>query len=470
MLRHINNAVRKAAFWASRKVVPPRGRILAYGALHRLTRSPEYGFRQAAILQRGGEPDAAARIYEQLMLWNHTDQQVCFKAGRLLWEMGRDRVVDPLFSCRVDSISSGPQCAEFRIDFVYAGLWMFLQLRADQSTSAPSAAAIRLDGVLVRRHRLTWLDGRASFQFIFKRATLAHLPKQGRLTIELEQEGAPGRDVSLASAVVRIPHGDGSLFQRIESCGLLEKKGELRPDPDALRRRQDAYLGIYERASQVFEDEFGRKLFLLYGTLLGQHRGADFIPGDDDFDVGYVSLAATPREVKRETMHLMRVLVSLGFKVVVNRFGRPFRLTEPNARAGVHLDVRPVWTPGDSHVWMHKHAHLEMDLDEFRSVIPGGLRGVPVWKPSGTERFLELYYGQNWRLPDPGFSNSGKLENGRVRKGLDACCLTTDEQKQLASEVLSLQNEPGSVASSGEFVPIALEPPYPLHVHQSRVS
>ena len=207
-------------------------------------------------------------------------------------------------------------------------------------------------------------------------------------------------------------------------------------------------------------------MFLLYGTLLGLVRSGDFIPGDDDFDVGYVSEATSPEAVKQEAMDIIRFFVGQGFKVLVNRFGKPFRLTLPGAAAGVHLDVRPVWSPGDGHVWLHKSAHLQMDLEEFRSVLPDTLRGTEVWKPAGTERFLAAYYGASWRTPDPAFSNSGKVTPKAVLDGLAACCLNRQDQLALRDEAAALSAGHGG---KGEFVPISLEPLYPLEVYKQRV-
>ena len=433
---------------------------------YRLGGDVEHGFRQASLLQAAGCSDAFVRVCLGILNGSGASHDVSFRAGRELWRAGRSVVEDPLFECGVDETSFDIPCARFSVQFVAAGLWISVALDLGDALldkSVSDCAYILLDGVMLRKQRVHWVGSHAEFQFVVKRRTLEHFPARGRLRLALGDTASSA--ITVASTVIIVPHGDSSIADKIASLGPLEKKGELRPSAEALRQKQQAYLDIYTRANAAFEAEYGHRLFLLYGTLLGQCREGDFIPGDDDFDVGYVSEQTEPVAVRHEAMAIMRFFVEKGFKVLVNRFGKPFRLTDPNAGPGVHLDVRPVWSPGDGHVWLHKSAHLKMSLDAFRNLKESCLRSVRVDCPLGAEQFLCAYYGPNWRVPDPTFTNSGKTLSTEVRAGLAACCLTWKDQLQLMqwTKSMGVKKE-----LDGEFVAIALESLYPLAIYMRR--
>lgn len=461
----IQSTMLDAVVRLGRFLAPDRVKAWVYGLLYNLSGKAIYGFRHALVSERAGRLKVAKRTYRNLLEGNPEDQRICFQAGRHLWRMGESLVDDPLFACVVSDIHHGPDVLELGIDFIYPGLWMLMSLEdvdRDTRSGRDDVLEIRLDDVLLRRHRLRWVNGKASFQFIVKRDVVSAFPRRAILSAGFEERGSVRRREGLVRALVEVPHGDGSLDGKVRARGILEKKGDLPPGSGELRDRQDAYLAIYQKAAHAFEEELGCRLFVLYGTLLGLQRAGDFIPGDDDFDVGYVSKAANPEDVKAEASRFIRTLVARGFKVALNSYGRPFRLTEPTAPDGVHLDVRPVWSRGDGYVWMHKSAHLKMDIDGFRNVMPAVLRGARVWMPAGAEEFLRLYYGENWRVPDPGFSNSGKAEEEDVRRVLEECCFSVDEQARLLDEIEGMPEGGRAPAGSWRFVPVSLVPAYPL--------
>lgn len=447
--------------WA-RRLLPASVKAAALGIRYRLTGSPSDGFRQAAQLQNAGHPRKAARLFRKLFALHPADQETAFKAARHLWRLGVPVAQDPLFGCRVSDVWKDPGVLAFEVDFAYSGLWIFLKLAQQPGPGKrrdPDVARILLDNIMLRPIRLEWHDGVASFQFIVRREVVSLFPPHSRLSITVQDAEDPLRG-SLASALVEVPHGDASLAEQVGERGMLEKKGGLPPAAEELGSRHAAYLHLYRRAQRTFEEALGCKLFILYGTLLGLERDGDFITGDDDFDVGYVSEAGTPLELKREAATYMRDLARFGFKVSLNRAGRPFRLSDADAPEGVHLDVRPVWSPGDGHVWLHKHARLPVPLEGFRRVESAVWRGVKVWKPSASVSFLEHYYGETWRVPDPGFSNAAQRDIKQVADVFQQCCFTASEQLELWKEIVGSDH----VAHDGaaKFAPTTLLPAYPL--------
>ncbi|GAB3993029.1 hypothetical protein GCM10029992_03610 [Glycomyces albus] len=130
--------------------------------------------------------------------------------------------------------------------------------------------------------------------------------------------------------------------------------------------------------------------------MLGCHRDGRLIPGDDDFDVGYLARGGTPEEVKADSLEVMRACLKAGFDIGVGGEGRPF-----NVRIDCcELDVNPVWFhEGRAHAF---NAH-ELGPEHFDPPRPAQLGGRKVLVPADAEAFLEDNYGADWREPRPDF-------------------------------------------------------------------
>ncbi|MCC5968287.1 MAG: hypothetical protein JJU24_19425 [Natronohydrobacter sp.] len=370
--------------------------------------------------------------------------------------------VTPANPARVQVRTTPP--GRFHAEFGYLGLKITAVLKAPRdlpSDRLPQALEIRLDDHVLRPERLNFVRGKATIRFTVKRQTLEMFPPEALLSLRSSQGGylTCGKTTHLR---LTVPHGDGSIFANLESAGPLSKKGWPRLSPEAMHEKQNRYLDLYTRARTAFMEEFNKPLFVLYGTLLGQHRGGDFIPGDDDFDVGYVSEQTTPEAVKAEAIEIMERLVKRGMIVLLNREGKPHRLRDAQSGVEIHLDNRPVFTMNDGHVWLHKLARLDMDLDEFRNVETARLRETEIFKPRGTEAFLAAYYGPNWRVPDPGFSNASKVVTPEITQTLSAICLSLEEQRKLKARL-------DGRYLRGEFIPIGLQKLYPLEEYAAKV-
>ncbi|MCC5955665.1 MAG: hypothetical protein JJU07_06145 [Natronohydrobacter sp.] len=381
--------------------------------------------------------------------------------------------VRPLHVKRISVIPAKPAriqvlttpAGRFHAYFGYLGLKITASLTAPRNLppeKLPQALEIMLDDHVLRPERLNFVRGKATIRFTAKRETLEMFPQDALLSIRTSQGGYLTYGKSTTHLRLKVPHGDGSIFENLETVGPLNKKGWPRLSPEAMYEKQNRYLELYTRARKAFMEEFNKPLFLLYGTLLGQHRGGDFIPGDDDFDVGYVSEQTTPEAVKAEAIEIMERLVKRGMIVLLNREGKPHRLRDAESGTEIHLDNRPVFTKGDGHVWLHKLARLDMSLDEFRNVETAKLRDTKIFKPRGTEDFLAGYYGPGWRVPDPGFSNASKVITPDITRTLAAVCLSLDEQRALKTR-LDARN------LRGEFIPIALQKLYPLEEYAEKV-
>ena len=418
------------------------------GLAWRLAPHPDLGFLHARHLVARGQGARAATLY-----------------ARAIGGVAPTAIDDPLFACRVASAGraaaparGAPVSGRFSAEFGYFGLKITAALRAAPGAdpaSLPRHLDILLDDHLLRSERLSFRGGRAVLMFTVKRRTLALFPVTARLRLRGGEGTAIPFGASGDQALLHIPHGLGTLAPLLAKGETLDKKGNLRITAEGLRQRQEAYLALYARANLAFQAEFGRPLFLVCGTLLGQHREGDFIPGDDDFDVGYAAEGTTTEAVKAESVAMIERLVARGFTVSMNRAGKAMRISDAASGPDLHLDVTPVFTLNDGQVWLHKLARLPLDLDGFRQVHPARLRDTEVLVPSGTEAFLQAYYGPGWRVPDPAFTYSGASVPAEVRDGLAAICLTPAEQAALMQRL-------DAAALPGAFVPIRFQRLYPL--------
>ena len=411
--------------------------------------------------------------YPDLRLWQ---MRHLYKVGD--GEKRSLNIADPLLSCALRPTAPAPEAdrspGSFYGEFGFLGLKINGRVR-DRAAVADGKVDLWLDGHLLRRIGLVPSpDGTARILFTIRRPALEMFPERGKLAIR-DLSGRPLHvdlrffrsdqrpDTPCTGIDFDIPFGAGTLPAHLEQVGTLDKKGWPRLTDAELVQRQSRMLELYGRVNAVFQEEFGRPLFLLYGTLLGQVREGDFIPGDDDFDVGYVSEARTTPQIKAEAVQIMERLVARGFIVSLNHLGRPHRIRDVQSGGPeIHLDNHIVFAPGDGHVWIHPRARLPLPLDAFRAVETVTMRGVEVIRPAGAEAFLEAHYGSDWRIPDPGYANFTTAQDRAVARLLRAVCLTRKEQRSLARGIQQRQ-------LPGEFVAASLEHPYPIENWARRV-
>lgn len=406
-------------------------------------------YEAAAALARASDRRADVR-------WLHAAQ---FAAERLHAARSAPRVDDPLFACRLEpdaAASPGSLAAigRFTAEVTHDGLRLFGFARR-----GVDRVSVELDGHVLRSLRTGGAAARPEFTFAVPRSTLARFPTRALLRVRGDG-GAHLRAPGAASGfVVRVPHGDGSLFDRLAAARSLDKKGSLPPGDRELARRREAYLRLYDRAVAAFEERLGRSLFLMYGTLLGAWRDGDLIADDDDFDVGFVSRANDPRSVKEETFGLIERLVEAGFRVSFNRRGRLFRLShDAEAGAGVHLDVRPLWFQ-EGRVWAHNHFSMPSDPDDWLPARYGRLGDRDVLVPRRTERFLEGHYGPGWRVPDPAFTYYLDAIPDAVLQNLARALITPGEYRALRSR---LERDRCGAVAGGRFASDGWDDLYPL--------
>ena len=391
-------------------------------------------------------------------------QKIEFGLNKILYQMGEPIDEDPLVKSSCEEIVNENNMiyfadGKFTLSFEYNGLKISGKAYGNRRKAF---IEILLDGHVARKIPLKIENGCAKFDYKIKRPVLDLFPKKTTIQVRLDDGKMLGYKNCKESGYVKIPHGDGSLLDHMKKHGGLDKKGHIRKSKVEMEATQYMYLKIYDAVKDDFKKITGVELFLLYGTLLGQYRDQGFIPGDDDFDVGYVSHNNTPKQVKEETRKIILDLINKGYTVTINKRGKPFRLRHKCISESLHLDARPVWEQ-EGKIWAHKQACLKLDLKDFSDVKEVRLKSVPVLIPKGTEAFLVAYYGKDWKTPDPSFSNGSVKVDANVKANIKLTCFTTDELKGVMEEVrvLKYNNE-----NAGNFFAAGLHSLYPLNDYQ----
>ena len=349
------------------------------------------------------DSSSSPRIFRVRQHWQ-------FRTERNFTKMGMARVEDPIFSCAIEAndtcLLKGRRRREaagyYDAYFTHRGLRIDGFLR-------PGIGKVHLelliDGQVIRRTTTSLLPlGLPIFVLGVWRDALAHFPASSRLTLRLSS-GEKLLFHGCEEILLKIPHGNHDKF--CEQKLRVDKKGFLIREKSEISNVRLAFLEIYRRASEFYENNFGTPLFILYGTLLGQCRNNDFIPGDDDFDVGYYSDAVRSKDVRMEGMKMVIALVRAGFIVSLNRSGRLFRLRLPDMPPTCHLDVHAIWVEHGS-LWIHPRANLSCKRDDFLPACKAIFHGHEVMIPARPEVFLAAYYGDDWRKPNPAYSTASR--------------------------------------------------------------
>lgn len=429
---------------------------------------PSMVFLWGAVLEEAGRLDRAAAVYQRALdLADRSRDRRMFKVRQRwqfrlerLWHLrGNPRVHDPLFACGLQprhDRAAGPAAGGFRAQWEARGLRIdgFLFPLGRSRT-----IEVRIDDMVVRTIPLTRVAFLPPFfQITLTRATIEAFPP--RSTLRLVAEDGSGLAWGGAQDVeVVVPHGDGSLGSHGPADRAVDKKGTLIGPQAEMEARRARLLDLYARARDAFDQHAGSPLMLMYGTLLGFHRGGDFIVDDDDFDVGYFSDAVSVDEVKREGMALVEKLAAAGFWVSFNRVGRLFRLRSPDDPPEIHLDVHAMWREHGA-LWIHPKARLACTREDFLPCAQARFRGVQVNLPARPEAFLAGYYGPGWRTPDPAYSTNSRPFSYAWRRYLARAFVTPTEYAGMRERIAAAA--PGG---PGRLISIGSHSLYPLDVY-----
>lgn len=461
MYRAIVRAVPSPVKSAIPRSLKARVLTLAY----RVTHNPAIGVASVRHLVRQGNGTEARRLIELIgaqlkankgILLNNK-QPLQFQLEEELTHLDQSVSMDPLVNTQIINGSDKAHIGDYTVTKKFLGIYISGFVDTDllpikSQSWKDLKVRLRINGKTVRQQGLLNKSGKIYFSYNIKRPALTELPYKLLLEVEIVEIGklnCGGSDfVTILNELGRREKGDSKLPVTLNKKGLVaEGAGEV-------NEVQNSFLEIYKSVNEVFEQVTGRPLFLLYGSLLGLYRDGDFIPGDDDFDIGYLSNESDPIAVKQEAKKIIEKLVEAGFTIVINRRGKPFRIKDTRVSQDLHLDARPVWFQNGK-FWAHKKACLDLNREDFEDCKLMGFRGYQVYVPKGTVEFLRAYYGENWRQPDPNFSNNSVTISNDIANNLGRCSFSI-------KELNTMQEKLKSKRGAGDFVAISLQDLYPL--------
>ncbi|MDS1271263.1 tetratricopeptide repeat protein [Lipingzhangella sp. LS1_29] len=296
-----------------------------------------------------------------------------------------------------------------------------LRLEGFLLPQSPETIDIHLDGRPVKQVAANPRQWLRTFNFEFTHRVLAEFPEHSRLTV-WSGDRLVWADRGAGHLDITVPGGSGRLKELLESGHSISKKGVLARPATEVADRQMRYLKAYREARDQFEEVLGKKLFLLYGTLLGCYRDGAFIAGDDDFDVAYVSTATDPSALKWELRENALALLRAGYDIAITVSGRLFKLRLNE----IWLDINPLWFH-NGRAWSFD-VH-DLSLDDVEPVRVMDFMEHRVYVPNNIEAFLRDNYGDQWHVPDPGFRY---YRDNNVLRVLRRSWLTPSEAREFS--------------------------------------
>jgi tetratricopeptide (TPR) repeat protein len=374
--------------------------------------------RHARCLERAGDLAEAAVAYDRALDALGTVDEPWANEAAVTWRFRRDHVAhrldpqdgaDPRFGIRLgpdaDAVGDRDAPGWFTAEVTYKGVWFDGEVELPGGGGdGDRTVTFAVDGTPVRRVNLDTEVSPAALRFHLKHEVLATFPPVAAVTVTRTVDGVPLTTSGASRLRVEVPHGDASLAARVGAGVVVTKKGTYDDREEFDARRVPVLLDAYERLRRYFCDQVGQPLLLMYGSLLGFHRDGDFIPGDDDLDLGFLTGTDGPAEAKQVAVTVAEQLLAEGFDVTTRFGGNLLKLHA----GGAEIDVYPLWFR-DGRLWGYDA--VEAEPGDVLPARTGQLRGVEVDVPRRPEVLLEGTYGPGWRWPEPGFRHLRRTEH-----------------------------------------------------------
>ncbi|WP_435770410.1 methyltransferase domain-containing protein [Nocardioides sp. SYSU DS0651] len=198
-------------------------------------------------------------------------------------------------------------------------------------------------------------------------------------------------------------HTPADLQARLDEGYVLSQHGDIQLSKRLDRQWQADVLDLYARVRALLADRFGYDLFVVYGTLLGAIRDGGFIGHDVDFDASYISRETTGAAAAAELVEIGVALIEAGYEVECmvaclhiadrgnpdNRIDIFHTFHDENGRWRFPFGIAGTTT---------------LTAADWRGTEEIDFAGGRVLVPVTAEETVRHLYGDDWRLPKPGFN------------------------------------------------------------------
>ncbi|MEI7055154.1 methyltransferase domain-containing protein [Nocardioides sp. CCNWLW239] len=195
------------------------------------------------------------------------------------------------------------------------------------------------------------------------------------------------------------------LEARLAEGWVLSQMGDVQLSKRHDRQWQADVIGIYDRVRAIFAETFGYDLFVVYGTLLGAVREGGFIAHDADFDAAYISREGDGAAASEELTAIGIALIEAGFKV--HCMVACLHVIDP-ADPENRIDIFHTYFDGaEPRRWRLPFGIAgtsTLTSADWRGTEEVALGAHRVLAPVAGEEVVRHLYGDDWRLPKPGFN------------------------------------------------------------------
>lgn len=220
-----------------------------------------------------------------------------------------------------------------------------------------------------------------------------HLPETSVISARIAQSGTylpiiANDDVKLKGGNIK-----PLLEDKLASGWLVSaKSGDLYAPIGERSDWADAAHSGYIKLRSFMFNNFGKNIFLAYGSLLGPIRSGNFIKHDDDMDVGYISYAESIHEFSIEMISIATKLVEHGAVVKVFDHGH-MHVAMPGEE--ISLDVFGMLVMGNRISGYNFSAPAKKIGKHTKSIF---IEGKWFDAPCNPKKLLKAIYGDDWTV------------------------------------------------------------------------